>query len=107
MMLGREFADGDKNTAIINSTAARQLGLESHPLGSTVRLDGEPTARRILGVADDVRDGGVDRSPEPFVYLPVSDGYRGKFDDRTVFLAVRCSRACSEAADLVRQSKRT
>jgi putative ABC transport system permease protein len=78
---GRAFTDRDDNRApavvIINETMARQFWKDSDPLrdrliigrGIMREFKDEPE-RQIIGVAGDVRDGGLNNDPGPRMYVP-------------------------------------
>lgn len=102
MLAGHSFNDFGKHTAIVNITMARRIGLPANPVGSEIRLDGESTAREIVGMVDDVRDTVLEQSPEPHIYLPFFDGYRGQSVYSSIFLTVRCSQSCAAAVQPVR-----
>jgi putative ABC transport system permease protein len=77
---GRNFVASDESgepVAVINETMANQLWPGGNPLGQKILL-GENLGpefadrpRRIVGVASDARDSGLDRRPEPAVYVPL------------------------------------
>jgi putative ABC transport system permease protein len=63
---------------IINQALAKQFWAKSNPLvdqiviGKGVGPEFEEPSRQIVGVAGDVRDGGLNRNPRPAVYIPVA-----------------------------------
>ena len=68
---------GGEPVAVINETMANQLWPGGNPLGQKILLGenlGPELAdrpRQIVGVAADARDSGLDRPPEPAVYVPL------------------------------------
>ena len=85
---GRAFTDRDDATGppvvVINERMAQQFFKDGDPLSERLLIGGgvmreltnEP-ARQIIGVAGDVRDGGLNNDPGPRMYVPqgqVSDG---------------------------------
>jgi predicted permease len=84
---GRAFNDRDDasapRVAIVNQALARQFFPNANPLGRQILLghgygpEFEEPAREIIGVAGDVHDNGLNRNPQPVVYVPtaqVNDG---------------------------------
>jgi len=84
---GRAFNDRDDvsspRVAIINQALARQFFPNANPLGRQILLghgygpEFEEPSREIIGVAGDVHDNGLNRNPQPVVYVPtpqVNDG---------------------------------
>ena len=78
---GRAFADRDDASSppvvIINEAMARQYwGKGDDPLNSRIVIAGgmkeftDEPARQIIGIVGDVRDGGLNRDPQPHMYVP-------------------------------------
>jgi putative ABC transport system permease protein len=76
---GRDFDDRDAaaapGVAIINEAAARKYWPGENPIGQQLRmhisLTSVPQPRReIVGIAGDVRYGGLDADPQAEVYIP-------------------------------------
>ncbi|MQA29605.1 MAG: FtsX-like permease family protein [Luteitalea sp.] len=80
ILKGRGFTDqdagGSPGVAIINQAMARRLWPTGDPLTDRVTIGRglgpqmELTGRQIVGIAGDVRDGGLNRDPQPIVYVP-------------------------------------
>lgn len=80
ILRGRAFTDQDAGGApgvvIINQAMARRYWPDADPLGQVITIGRglapgmELAARQIVGVAGDVRDGGLNRDPQPIVYVP-------------------------------------
>src|ERR1700691_2629879 len=84
---GRDFTDQDTAAApgvvIINETMAKKWWPKQDPIGQQIIIGkgvgpqfDEP-ARQIIGVAGDIRDGGLNRDPRPLMIVPeaqVTDG---------------------------------
>jgi predicted permease len=79
---GRAFTDRDDAGAtpvvVINEAMVKQYWPKSDPIGVriTIGKDAGPQftepPRQIIGVAADVRDGGLNQNPFPIMYIPVS-----------------------------------
>ena len=78
---GRGFTDRDDGLApavvIINEAMARQYWKDSNPIGERIMIGAgvmkelaEERERQIVGVAADVRDGGLNSDPGPHMYVP-------------------------------------
>ncbi len=78
---GRSFTDQDDALApgvvIINEAMARQFWKDGDPLkdrlmigGGTMKELAEERERQIIGIAGDVRDGGLNNDPQPRMYVP-------------------------------------
>ena len=80
MRRGRSFTDRDAKGAppvvIINETFAKQFFKDGNPLneqlviGHSMREFMTEQPRQIVGVASDVRDGGLNQDPQPTMYVP-------------------------------------
>jgi putative ABC transport system permease protein len=98
MVQGRTFRDGDgpdaAHVAIVNEAFVRRyLGPDEEPLEQTLLADVEWEAT-IVGVVHDVIERGVDRPPEPALYVPIAQA-----DVRTRSLVMRTA---GEPAEVVR-----
>ncbi|PYQ84147.1 MAG: hypothetical protein DMG02_32065 [Acidobacteria bacterium] len=81
MKRGRSFTDRDDAqgppVVIINESFAKQFLKDGDPLAerliigkSFMREFASEQPRQIVGVASDVRDGGLNRDPQPAMYVP-------------------------------------
>src|SRR5262245_21573331 len=103
---GRSFNAQDKENSqpvvIINETLQRRFFPNEDPIGKTVRM-GPPThlvsrdaqtqenrfARRVIvGVAADVKGGGLDQSVSPLVYAPLPQHVREGFSNSLMLAAL-------------------
>ena len=99
---GRDFAESDRAgsepVAIVNEAFARHFWKDAAPLGRTIQIGhfkdrwlspGMEHQTRVIGVAADIHELGLDRAPRPTVLLPSrqSDG------EQTPLLLVRGSPA--------------
>jgi putative ABC transport system permease protein len=78
---GRTFTDRDDANSpavmLINETMARRFWKDRDPLGESIAIakgvrrdfDDEPV-RQIVGIVGDVHDGGLNREPDPIMYVP-------------------------------------
>ena len=63
----------DPIAAVINQTAARTFWPERNPIGAAARFSGPNGSRfEVIGVVGDVRNFGLNRPPEPQIYMPAS-----------------------------------
>src|SRR5207249_4250008 len=76
---GRAFTEKDDGAgpkvAIINQTMARRFWPGGDPLADRITIaKGLPeladSTRQIVGIVGDVRDGGLNRDPQPIMYIP-------------------------------------
>jgi putative ABC transport system permease protein len=113
MLSGRAFTDGDTErapkVAIVNQELVRRYWDGRDPIGNVISVNPplevlpqsvieearkagalpdnyQPDKFAVVGVADDVRYGGLERSAVPLVYVPYLQGSEGT---TTMFLAVR------------------
>jgi putative ABC transport system permease protein len=77
---GRGFTDQDSGgapgVAIINQAMAKRYWQTGDPLADRITIGRglnpamELAGRQIVGIAGDVRDGGLNRDPQPIMYVP-------------------------------------
>jgi predicted permease len=76
---GRAFTDQDDGAApkvaIINKTMAERFWPKGDPLTDRITIAKglpimEDFTRQIVGIVGDVRDGGLNRNPQPIMYVP-------------------------------------
>ncbi|HLJ76962.1 MAG TPA: ABC transporter permease, partial [Acidobacteriaceae bacterium] len=77
---GRDFTDRDNGAApgvvIINETMAKKWWPKQDPIGQQIIIGRnvgpqfEEGPRQIIGVAGDIRDGGLNRDPRPMMIVP-------------------------------------
>lgn len=65
-----EEASGKRHAAIINETMARALWGDRDPIGWP--LDQIPDPQRVVGVARNVRQSGLEQPPRPEMYFPLA-----------------------------------
>jgi predicted permease len=75
VLRGRGITDADRPgaapVAVISESMARQLWPREDPLGRHLTMGRRtPVEREIIGIAEDIRIGGIYESPEPYVYVP-------------------------------------
>jgi hypothetical protein len=99
---GREFGrlDGAQTepVAIVNETMAHLF--RGSAVGQAIRLPGDATPRRVVGIAADIKYNAITESSLPFVYLPAAQAYR---PDMHVYVRTRSP----GAADAHRLARRT
>ena len=80
LMQGRFFTEADDassaQVAIINQTLAKQFFPGENPIGKMIgNTDLDPKSmRQIVGIVDDIREGGLDQEIRPAVYYPFKQG---------------------------------
>jgi predicted permease len=80
LVRGRSFTEQDTTGApgvvIINQAMARQYWPDANPVGERITIGRglgpgmEEPPREIIGVVGDVRDGALNREPNPIMYVP-------------------------------------
>jgi putative ABC transport system permease protein len=80
ILRGRAFTDQDAGgapgVAIINQAMAKRYWPNGDPLTDRITIGKglgprmELAGRQIVGIAGDVRDGGLNRDPQPIMYVP-------------------------------------
>jgi predicted permease len=98
LMEGRTFDEHDGVGApavvVINKTMADIFWPGESAIGHRVRGSGPPTSNpwsTIVGVVDDVKNGGIDKAAGTELYFPVPQN-SGQFALRSAFLAVKTKR---------------
>ena len=87
ILRGRDFTDNDTASApgvvLINQAMAKKYWPKEDPVGQQLLIGKgvgpqfEEPARQIIGVVGDIRDGGLNRDPQPLMIVPeaqVTDG---------------------------------
>src|SRR6185295_18871904 len=72
-LLDERDVDGALPTAVVSAALARRYFGEDDPVGRRIDFEGDAAARRwrtIVGVVGDVRNRGLNREPEPQLYVP-------------------------------------
>jgi putative ABC transport system permease protein len=119
LLRGRAFADTDTlhspPVAIVNGELVRRYWKGEDPIGKTLSVNPPrelvpagtlppaypgPQKFTVVGVADDVRYGRLDRKPPPLVYVPHAQGAEGT---TTLFLVVAAGRDPLGLAAAVRE----
>ena len=77
LLAGRFFLDQDSRpdsepVAIVNETFAKRFWPGQDPLDKRIRPPNAQSWIRVVGVAGDVIDSGLDQTPGPGIYLPVA-----------------------------------
>jgi putative ABC transport system permease protein len=96
--------DGSTRVAVVNEALVRRYYPGEDPLGRRIDFDGDDAQhlwREIVGVVGDVRDGHLDRQPEPQVYVPYAQR-----PTLGVFLALHTEGDALAALPLLRSSLR-
>jgi predicted permease len=82
ILSGRGILEADRPgsapVAVIGETMARQLWPGEDPIGRRIRMGrAKPVDREIVGVAEDIRIGGLYEPPEMYVYVPYAQDPQG------------------------------
>lgn len=76
VMQGRSFTERDADSAplvlMVSESFARRFFQNEEPIGKRllIKRGGQLTAREIIGVADDVKEFGLDAEVKPQIYIP-------------------------------------
>src|SRR5262249_25124068 len=93
---GRVFTDHDSETAprvvVVNEAFSRQFALRKDPIGMQLR-DRAGTESVVIGVVGDVRDEGLDVTPQPRVYTSI---FQSSTFTLAVFLRTRSDAAVGQ-----------
>jgi predicted permease len=102
---GRDFTDADAAGApgvvIVSRAVARTLWPNEEPLGRNLSVETPPRAPiwlTVVGVVDDVRQGGLKESTLPAIYQPYRQATRRRFLDYMTFVA----RSSGDPGDVAR-----
>ena len=79
---GRVFNErdctSDAKVAMISETAARRFWADKDPIGESLFIGGmQGRAYQIVGIVRDIRTTDLITPPEPYLYLPFGQEYRG------------------------------
>jgi predicted permease len=82
ILSGRGILEDDRPAsapvAVIGETMARQLWPGEDPIGRRIRMGrAKPVDREIVGIAEDIRIGGLYEPPELYVYVPYAQAPQG------------------------------
>ncbi len=101
VLAGRDFQNGDGDVVIVSRRLADSIAPGRGVVGSDIRLDGESSPRRVIGVVGELPNGEHEAHPVPEMYLPWSHPYLGRTLDHA-WLEIRCRDDCGGAAARVR-----
>ncbi len=93
IVAGRDFQSGDSDVVIVSRRLADWIARGRSAVGFNIRLAGETSPRRVIGVVGDLPDGehGAHRGPE--MYLPWSHPFRGRAAGHA-WLVIQCRDDC-------------
>ena len=100
LLRGRGFSrdPSDYQTAlVVNEALARRLWPDQDPMGRSVRVEGEASERRVIGVASNAAHRDLWDGAEPYVYLPVLRQTVRSFRSLTLLARVRTTPAAAAA----------
>ena len=96
----RDGADSNK-VVVVNATFARTFYGSESPLGRRIREDSADAPwRTIVGVAADVKNGGIDKPTGTELYLPFTQSDEGA---RSVYLLVKAARDGAQIVPAIRR----
>jgi predicted permease len=105
ILRGRDFSSLDtaesSRVAIINETLANRIWPGQDPLGRQIRVGKGGPLVEIVGVAKTGKYRSLGEDPRPYVYLPLTQNYRGRMS-----LLVRTRNDAGEIASVVRREIR-
>ena len=114
ILKGRGFNSGDvagTGVAVINETMAKRFYSNTDPIGRRVRPSGPSDTLpwfTIVGVAKDVKQGGLDQKVGTEVYFNLEQGPRiNGFGPTSFNFVVRSSRSAESLAPLIQSAVRT
>ncbi len=104
---GRVFTERDcisnAKVAMISETAARRFWADKNPIGESLFIGGmQGRAYQIVGIVRDIRTTDLITPPEPYLYLPFGQGYRG-----SMTLLVETQGKAERAAEPIRRVMQT
>jgi predicted permease len=102
MIAGRDFTwneiyDLRPNVIVSENLAREEWGSAGAAIGKRIQQGRGLPFYQVIGVAQDVRQNGVDQVSPAIVYWPVFTAGPFQFPPREVAFAVRCSRAGTQA----------
>jgi hypothetical protein len=82
ILRGRGIVDADRPDSqpvvVINETMAKRFWPGADPVGETIVMGkSDPTERRIVGVAEDIKIADLYEAPEMYVYVPYAQDPQG------------------------------
>lgn len=110
IILGSDFVQGDSATdvAFLNETLARQMFGSANPVGLSVDSRGfrgrgvVAIHYRVLGVVGDIRSDGINRMPQPVIYVGLHEvPYKGTMLVRTHLTSAKVETAIRSAASSI------
>lgn len=113
MVEGRAFTEGDaigSPVAIINETTAKKFYKNASPIGRRIRVSGPDSAPwfTIVGVAKDVKQGGLDQKPGTELYFNYDQEPRIAADAPNSFnFVIRATRTTESLAPTIQTAVRS
>lgn len=114
ILRGRAFLESDRagaaRVAVVNEEFGRQFFGEVDPIGHRIRVFEEDGAIEIVGVAKDVKEGGLVGPPVPLMYVPVAQTHSLVLEVAHSYFptawVVRARRPAPQLAERVREEIR-
>jgi putative ABC transport system permease protein len=110
VLKGRAFTDADRDSTeppvLLSTTAAQILFPGKDPLGHSVQVlvTRPPTWSKVVGVVPDLRNTGLDKEPQPELYIARGRQYDAFSRPRTGNYAVRTSASLADATTFLKQA---
>jgi len=111
-LAGRMFTRDDqtgisRGNVIVSRSAAKQLWPGKDPIGQRLQRDGKAEWQHVVGVVDDVMQGGLQDEPQAVIYFPMVDptpsGGRSVSSPGFVVKTARAETIAPEVRALVRE----
>lgn len=79
VLQGRSFNVADTpnsaKVAMVSRTFTQKVLRTANPVGETLTIEGEPFARRVVGLVGDVKAGSLGEPPQAEIYVPYAQPY--------------------------------
>jgi putative ABC transport system permease protein len=93
ILAGRNFQNGDGDVVIVSRRLADSIAPGRSAVGFNIRLDGETSPRRVIGVVGELPNGEHEAHPVPEMYLPWSHPFLGRAAGHA-WLVIKCRDDC-------------
>ncbi len=101
ILVGRDFESGDSNVAIVSRRLADVVAPGRSAVGSQIKIEGESSLRRVIGVVAELPNDAHELRPVPEMYLPWSHPYIGRPAGHA-WLEIQCRQDCGGTLSALR-----